>query len=347
MGKRGKRVRRATGIYQDAYGFAVVLRVGGVQHERRFMPEADLGALREWREDWRAELRRAAPERLQGTFAADVRNYLALLPKSASEAQGRLLAHWVAAHGLEPRHALTAPQLRQTMARWADRGAAASTLNHRRQTLKNLYAALDGKHAPSPLSDVPRVPEPTAEARGIPMALVTLILAQLRPSATKARLLVMATTGLPQAQIARLQPRDVDLRRQTVFVTPRRKGAGVPGRTLPLSRAAVEAFRAMKTHRAWGAFSRDSLNASFQRAVTKAHQHWRRKVKTHWPAPHRLRPYDLRHAFLTEVYRRTGDLQAVAELALHADLRMTARYTRGAVSETAQRAVKALDEDGR
>jgi integrase len=343
MGKRGKRVRRATGIYQDVYGFAVVAVVGGVQHERRFPPDASLGALRVWREQWRIQLQHAAPERLVGSLAADVAAYLATLPEKPKAAEGRLLKHWVDAHGMEPRQALTAIQLRQTLAQWQDKGAAASTLNHRRQALKNLYTALDGKWSHSPVHEVPRAIEPQAEARGVPIAVVNLILEQMRPTATKARLLVMATTGLPQAQIARLQPRDVDLRRQTVFVTPRRKGKGVPGRTLPISKAAVDAFKQFKTYQAWGTFSRDSVNASFQRAVLKAKKHWQAKVKTRWPAPDRLRPYDLRHAFLTEVYRRTGDLQAVAELALHADLRMTARYTRGAVSETAQRAVKALD----
>jgi integrase len=344
MGHRGKRVRRATGIYSDAYGFAIVLRVGGKQYERRYTPDSNLDRLKRARDDWRVELEQAHPERLHGTLAADVAAYLETLPAGPRAAQARLLRHWVAALGSEPRHALTALQLRQTLARWQDKGAAASTLNHRRQALLNLYSALDGKHAHSPVKEVPRTPEPPAEARGIPVAVVTLILQQLEPSKTKARLLVMATTGLPQAQIARLQPRDVDLRHMTVFVTPRRKGGGVPGRTLPLSRAAVEAFKQFTAYQAWGDFARASVAASFKRAVTKAKRHWQQTVKTRWPAPERLRPYDLRHAFLTEVYRRTGDLQAVAELALHANLSMTARYTRGAVSETAQRAVSKLDE---
>jgi integrase len=347
MGQRGRRVRRATGVFQDLYGFAIVLRVGGKQYERRYTPDSNLDRLRQARADWRAELEQAHPERLHGTLAADVAAYLETLPAGPRAAQARLLRHWVDAHGSEPRHALTALQLRQTLARWQDKGAAASTLNHRRQALMNLYAALDGKHTHNPAKEVPRTPEPPAEARGIPMAVVTLILEQLEPSKTKARLLVMATTGLPQAQIARLQPRDVDIRHRTVFVTPRRKGAGQPGRTLPLSTDAVEAFKEMQARQAWGNFARACMAASFKRAVAKAKRKWQQTVKTRWPAPERLRPYDLRHAWLTEVYRRTGDLQAVAELALHANLSMTARYTRGAVSETAQRAVSALDGPGK
>lgn len=53
---------------------------------------------------------------------------------------------------------------------------------------------------------------------------------------------------------------------------------------------------------------------------------------------------DLQHSFLTGAYRRRRDLRAVAELALHSDLRTTQRYAEAAVSETARKAIEQMDE---
>jgi integrase len=54
------------------------------------------------------------------------------------------------------------------------------------------------------------------------------------------------------------------------------------------------------------------------------------------------RPYDLRHSFLTEAYRVSRDIRATQELALHTDVRMTRRYTLGAVDERLQDVAKHL-----
>ena len=45
----------------------------------------------------------------------------------------------------------------------------------------------------------------------------------------------------------------------------------------------------------------------------------------------RIRPYDLRDSYLTESYRVGRDLRATQALAMHADIRMTTRYTLAAV----------------
>ena len=202
---------------------------------------------------------------------------------------------------------------------------------------------------------MPRVPPPPDEARAVSQALIDAIFAAMpdrgRPTKghprssvnlTKLRLRVMATTGLPPAQIMRLSPADVNLTARTIYVRPRRKGKGVAGRTLPLTHAAVEALQAFAAAGAWGRFSTHSMGMSFARAVETARQAWE-AAGQRWDVPQGFRAYDLRHSFLSAAYAVTGDIRAVAELGLHASLQTTRRYTEGAVSGRTQLARDALD----
>ena len=47
----------------------------------------------------------------------------------------------------------------------------------------------------------------------------------------------------------------------------------------------------------------------------------------------KVRLYDLRHSFGTELFRVTGNLALVAEMLDHSSLAMTKRYALGAVSD--------------
>ncbi len=53
------------------------------------------------------------------------------------------------------------------------------------------------------------------------------------------------------------------------------------------------------------------------------------------PRPDTLRPYDLRHSYLTEVYLATGDLGAVQAIGGHRQQRTVQRYTGAAVNPLA------------
>jgi site-specific recombinase XerC len=63
-----------------------------------------------------------------------------------------------------------------------------------------------------------------------------------------------------------------------------------------------------------------------------------------WKVPKGLCVYDLRHAFGTYAYWKTGDIRAVAELMLHSDIRMTQRYTEAGVSATVKRAIGLMED---
>ena len=330
---RGKRIKLATGIYRDNLGYAIVATVHGRRIEQRWPGDLTLQALKTKREQLIHKLSLKVPRK--GTLKADVEVYLASLPDgSMKRNRVRECGAWGAFYG-KPRSVLTSALLKAEMQTWT---MSASSSNKAITALKAVYHFHDGPEAPTPLDHIPRAKQPR-EIRRVPQAVVTMILRAMGPSKSRARLKVLARTGLPQKQISKIQPHHLDLDAREVTVTPRRKGHGVPARTLPLTHKAVRAFKEFQRMQAFGAFSNHSLWDTFQVAVEKAKARW----KGRWPAADHIRPYDLRHAFLTEVYRESRDLRATSELALHSDLSTTARYAEAAVTDTAVAARDALE----
>jgi integrase len=139
-----------------------------------------------------------------------------------------------------------------------------------------------------------------------------------------------------------VRPRDLELAQARVYLRPRRKGKGTAGAWVNLLPIAVEAFRdfaaAKLFERAW---SNSSLGKTWRVGIARARAAADRLAAEtgdrSWAdglaaLPPRCHPYDLRHAFASEIYRETGDIGAVSELLQHASLETTKRYTRGAVS---------------
>ena len=184
--------------------------------------------------------------------------------------------------------------------------------------------------------------EADPEPRGLPYDTVEAILdampdcgqaakgtARDNASKTKARLAVMAYTGLPPVGIMRLRPKDVRWDSGCVFVMGRRKGKRTKGMTLPLTSRALDALRRFDELDCWGRYSTSSAWKSFQRACAKL-------------GLTGLRPYDLRHSFGSAVYAITGDARATQQLLAHASPKMTERYTLSAVPEHLRIAVGQL-----
>lgn len=328
-----------TGIRKHAYGLRARVRVhqgsGGVI-SKVFPPGTSLLLIRQWRENVRA-IHKAQPvtlpQRPQG-FAADAARYLEAVKGMPSYSdRERDIQQWVAAFGDTPRSAITSADIRTQLARWQELGKAASTLNHRRTALMHLYAVLDGKAAQNPVRDVPKYREPAPEPRALSRAVIETIFKAMPETKTKARLLVMAETGLPPATIKRLTKDDVDLKGRSFWLPARHKGKGARGRRLPLSERGVQAFALFAKLEAWGDYSNSSVHASFRRACNKL------------GIPKGVSPYWLRHSFGTEVYLKTGDIRATKELMQHSAIKMTERYTLGAVDARAEAAIRALDSD--
>lgn len=317
--------------------------------------------MRDWRAGQRTDVLRAAAKREgkkpePGTFADDVVTYLKAvksMPTYAERAQH--LQHWIAVLGKDrKRDTITSDEVRAALQQWRINGKpvrthardpitkkavikigekrgplSESACNHRRTALMHLFTVLDGKSAANPVKDVPKFRQPDPEPRGVPMAIVRKVLAKMPAGPTKARASVMAWTGLPQATLKQIRAEDVHWQDKSVYVPRRRKGKGTTNRIMPLLPEAIQAFKLMKRHAAWGKFSTSSLNHAVTKACTLAGV----------PV---IRAYDLRHSFGTAAYKASGDIHAVQNALGHSDPKLTARYALGAANVRVRSMLKAM-----
>jgi integrase len=348
MGELRQRTKIDKGIYRDRYGLAATVKAGGVQREKRYPPDTSIKTIKAWQTDTRSALQKLAPGGGRGTFAADAAKYLrAVSTMPTFKEREAHVALWTAEFGPRTRHTIKTVDIDIVLSRWLTAGLSPSAVRNRRTALLSLFSTLDAG-VPGAINPVrgallPRMPEATA--RALSYATIARILAampdrgqgiagQARDSAskTKARIAVIAYTGLPHGLLKALRPTMVDWQGKAVTVPARRKGAGVARRTLPLSDAGVAALRHFDALDCWGTFSNSSMLKSFRRACKAA------DVK---PIP---RVYDLRHSFATEMYRLTGDAKATAQLLMHSDQsHMMDRYTVGGVQPRALVAVDAFN----
>lgn len=308
----------AKGIRRHRARWRAYVRVNGELRTKTFPLDTPPSIM----QGWIAGQRQARNPRIaQGTLEADVAAYLKTVTHMPTyQERKRHLDLWVAAlGGHRSRYAITTTEIDQVLSRWKTKGKAGekplstTQVRHRRTALLHFYRRLDGKHAPNPVRDSWRPIDPPPEPRAIPPDLVAKILAEVRGPKTRARLWVMATTGLPQSTLGKLTPADVEDTR--VRIPGRRKGAGAAGRWFPLYPAAKAALKAFADAKAWGPFSTGGMRSRWQDAL--------KRLKL----PPSLRPYDLRHSFGTLLYQQTGDLATVARLLGHVGTSTTVRYS--------------------
>lgn len=335
---RARRERLYTGVYKDRSGVAIVVSVQG--KPREFRKDAtgkpyglyDPRTLKDERKRVQARETLTAERKAaeSHTFAKDVQRYLQTLPHSSQRKNASsYLQHWIRAFGDHQRDSITDVDVKTAFAKIHK---SDSTKRHLRRELFQFYKTLNGPTGYNPVHTLRAPLRRYQDARALSYDVIETIFKAMPPTRQKARLRVMAYTGLPQSLIAKLRPIDLDLDHAKVYVRPRRKGAGVEGRELPLSDAGVEALKEFQRLNAFGSFQNRQLGAAFKKAIEVSGV----------TVPAGTRPYDLRHSFLTEVYRQTGDLKAVSELGMHATLEQTARYALGAVSERATKAITAV-----
>lgn len=322
----------APNIYRTPRGFRVFVRVapgsGGLK-SRSFDRTATLTEMKQWREEQRVEHRKAPRAALErGTLAADAAHYLKLVATMPTfKDRERDINSWIAVYGARHRHGLTKQDYQLQLQEWKLRGKggkplAASTVNHRRTAIEHLYTTLDGEAAPNPLREISPFDEPPAEPRAIPMKDVRAILAAMPPSKTRARVKVLAWTGIRgRSELGKMKPEHVDLQRRQCWVPTGKKGKP---RQLELNEDGIKAWREFIAAKAWGTYSKDSLRNSFRRAV-KAVNAARKKAKQPL-LPAGLRVYDLRHSIATALLEAGADLSDVQEHLGHTSPRMTRRY---------------------
>lgn len=322
----------------------VTVKARGVQRERRFPLSTSARTIQDWKDRERGRLKEWRPAATRGTFAKDVERYLDTLADRPALKKERTtqLDWWIARVGRLRRSDITAPLIRARLAELRTHKAA-STCNHYRMALSHLWTTLDGKNGVNPVRDVPHFEEPEPEPRQIPAALIQAILDALPAmgasvkgqkrstvSKTRARLQVMATTGLSPAEIMRIQPGDLNLSEKCVYVRRRKKGKGVAGMLLPLTAEGVAALQAFADAAAFGSFSTHGMHQCWERACQIV-----LKDETLSAEDRRIlttaRPYDLRHSFATFLLLETQNLTTTKELMRHRSTKTTKRYAAAAV----------------
>ena len=215
---------------------------------RTFPADSLLSDRRAWRERMRVEARQGRlPD--SSTFADDAARYLesiAALP--TIEQRRQHIDEWTDLFGDRLRTSIRPHEIRAQRDRWLTEPRidqlgrrqppyAAASVNKRLRALSNLWRVLDGRYAPNPVREVPEADEIESEPRALPYGVIEAILEAMPDvtrapkgakraagNRTKARLAVMAWTGLAHVQLAGLRREDVD------WDGPRPSGCGDDGR---------------------------------------------------------------------------------------------------------------------
>jgi integrase len=351
---RGKRTKLAPGVWQDAYGISIIVHTRHEYLEERHPLDTPLGKLNRRREVLRGEARGRAlvaggghaqpARRRRTTLKDDVAVYLKAVAAMATLSERELqLSRWTAVFGDRPRQSIAPHEVQAQRDAWVTDKKSASWINHHLRALSNLFKVLD-PDAPNPVRRVREVDEPDAIPRAIPHPVVAAIFEAMRPSQTRARLQVVATTGIEQSMFARLARADVDFDAATVRLPKRKKGQGASARVLPLTQAGVDAFKDIETWDAWGPYSTSAVYKSWRLACSKVE---RAHNKEHPKTPidlSGLRPKDLRHTFGTELSLATGGNVATVQMFLaHETPLMADRYRMAAVPQHLLEAARLLE----
>ena len=341
------RSRKLVGITPRSGSYFVTVRVAGHLYTATFPAATPIDEMQDWR---RAQQQRySTPEPSAGSFTAGIAAYLALPTSRALPTFKQRAAHlelWAQALGrTRDWRAITTPEIDTVLGEWLET-LAPGTVRKRRTALQSFFGRMLGKTSrlanPVKASDNPKPPK--AEARAIDYLTIERVFAGWpaardtkkglppRVNLSRIRARVMAYTGIPPGLLMKVRASDLQWTAARVRIVPRRKGGGVEARTLPLTPDGLAAFRDFHAADAYGAFAVESLNRGFKRACARAGLD---RTTVHL--------YDLRHSFLTEVYRATRDLATVARLGLHsAGSPITERYARGAFQEVDAEAVAAV-----
>jgi hypothetical protein len=363
--------RKEKGMRLRSGNWTLTIRVNGQLYTTTMPGETPIETRRQWLRDQRTA-NAPPPAPPGGSLWDDIQQHLARPRIANLPTIGQRAAHltlWATALGRERTRDSIQPREIEAIAEdWrstptnqpdparrgrrgrpsAPTGLGPSTVRKRLRHLSLFFKERNGEAGANPVRGLLKAHrEPKAEARSIDYAIIEQALAlmpatriegsrqgpqRLVVNLAPIRARVIAYTGIPPALLMQLQPRDLVLTAPgRVRVPPRKKGDGVEARTLKLAPQGLAAFQAFHAANAYGRFATSALNMSLKRALRRA------GVTTS------LHLYDLRHSWLTEVYRVTRDEATVGRLGLHAEgSPMTARYTRGAHDDVDAAAVEAV-----
>jgi integrase len=299
------------------------VKVAGYQREKRFVPGTPARVRTAWKIAMRAKLQKAhpQPERKSptGSLGRDAETYYPQITYLVDwRARRSEIRAWIAELGTMPRHTITRADVLRVRGIWLENGVKPKTCNSRVSALRHLCHLLDGDDAATPCDGVKPLPVHKSPPRVITPADVNAVLARLETNAqqpcvrfdgakTRARLMVLASTGKRPSEVMRAQPGDVDLRRR-VWIARDGKGGFSPG--VFLNDDMTAAWEAFIEADAWGTFN----TGSFARTLRAAG----------WPAD--VRPYNLRHSIGIALSEMGADLADIQQHMGHRRMETTRRH---------------------
>lgn len=323
--------RKKVGIRKRNNSFEVYGKAGLSRFSRRFPLDTPVPVMQIWRDGQLTTLRDATPRAITGSLDEAVAKLLKLESGRRQRDLEDLLSHWLVAFPRTSRLVLTPQQIQTQLDLWRTQGVAASTVNHRRQALRSLYRRLE-PDIPNPVTKTKLCKQPEPEPRAVPEDVLTRAFEVMDDSATRARLQIIMHTGMRHSELMRVKPEHVDLDGDCPHVVVR-SGKGGRNRVVPLHGLAVQAFRDLARHEAWGVFSAQSARKVWlcslhklgmaERVVVLDDQGRQRSVHYNCGL---YRPYDLRHRFATRLREHGADLSDVQELLGHKSIATSRRY---------------------
>lgn len=282
-----------------------------------------------------------APPIDRGTFAQDVAAYLTRmthrLDARTLKSRASELERWAEVFGGRSRHTLRQADIERAIAAWkvppgprrvrVDAtgrrivprpwvAPSAKTIQNRVRTLRHLYRVLDGKRARTPLDDLQLRKPPKTRPRAVDVRTIRTVIAnlirqerrgRLRDAKTRARFLVMVTTGQRPVQLAATTDQDVSLERALWWVPAAKGGEPVE---LPLNHEMLAAWTLFIRAHAWGAWD----SRSFARTLRRAG----------WPS--HIRPYNARHSVGLALSEAGVDLGDIQPFLSHSQLQTTRTF---------------------
>lgn len=299
------------GIRRDKYGIRAYVKVGDIQRERRYAADTAIKTIQNWRDETRVALRKITKAPALGTLATDIRTYLR---KPSIKALGSYKSRiceveaWIPLLGSRPRARVTRDDVLAAREQWLSDEYAPKTINHRVRALRHLYRTLDGTLVPTPCDGVKRLPEPSPQPVAVAPAVFRRVLKKLTDEPTKARFMILASTGQRPAQLMRAVRTDVDLRRRIWFVRSAKGGDPIP---LPLTDDMLAAWRVFIAAGVWGHYDTSD--------------HAKRLYAAGWPTT--VRPYNAKHTVGILLAQAGADWEDIKTFFGHTDVKTTRIYT--------------------
>lgn len=314
-----------TGVYRGKYGLRVVAKINGHRREHHIKygtPEIYKKAAA-WQDECLVALRKlprpASGHR--GTFGADAKTYLAGVKPTLALATYRSrvceLDAYLVEFRKEPRSAITRARLLELRTAWMTKGrakrhgavgASLKTIRNRETALRHLYHRLDGKKAPTPLDDLPPLPRTPANPQFVSVTVIRRVAKALTDPKTRARFMVLTSTGQRPAQLKRALPGDVNLRKRLWMVRPAKRGNPIP---VTLTDDMLVAFKALKAARAFGDFDGSDYAKELYAAG--------------WPKS--IRPYNAKHTVALALAESGAEWEDIRDFFGQKDIKTTRIYT--------------------